>query len=68
MEKGGSGNLGARSRANSGNRGNKTMSIRTQKKVANTDIPTYEEIRAIFKSIDKDGDGLINFKELKDTR
>jgi len=41
--------------------------VRPPKRTAN-DIPTYEEIRIIFQSIDKDGDGLINFKELKATR
>lgn len=32
------------------------------------ELPTYEEIKTIFESMDKDGDGLISFEELKATR
>ncbi|GMH92516.1 hypothetical protein TrVE_jg6745 [Triparma verrucosa] len=34
----------------------------------NIALPTYEEIKTIFESMDKDGDGLISFAELKATR
>ena len=31
-------------------------------------VPTYDEIKEIFESIDKDGDGLITLPELKNTK
>ena len=31
----------------------------------NIALPTYEEIKTIFESMDKDGDGLISFAEVR---